>query len=189
MLGVLGEFNENLKELEKITKTNLYFRGNSILIKSDSKKNEIIKSIDSVLGQIYKHLELIVIDDGSTDGSFEFLQQRYQFDKRFKIFRQENKGVSSARNLGLQHAKGEWIAFLDADDIWHPRKLELQLKAVKESETQFCSARGVNFVDPIKVMNGKYIVTFFLFYFFMLIAAVYYRSVCSIYFFEAACKY
>ena len=70
----------------------------------------------------YSPLEIIVIDDGSTDGSWEIIQSIAQQDKRFRIYRQPNKGVASACNLGLKEALGQWITFVDSDDVvlpWH----------------------------------------------------------------------
>lgn len=77
----------------------------------------------SVLAQTYKNFELIVIDDGSTDETAEVLES---FGRDIRYLRQENRGVSSARNLGLSHARGELIALLDSDDLWQPEKLEVQ---------------------------------------------------------------
>jgi glycosyltransferase involved in cell wall biosynthesis len=86
----------------------------------------LAESIESVLSQAYQPLELIVVDDGSTDGS-GVIAQRY--DKVQYIW-QENAGVSAARNRGLEFASGEFIAHQDADDIWLPKKLELQVRCL-----------------------------------------------------------
>jgi glycosyltransferase involved in cell wall biosynthesis len=82
------------------------------------------KAIDSVLAQSYKDYEIIVVDDGSTDHTSSLMAH---YEKHTRYFYQNNKGVSAARNLALMHATGEFIAYLDADDIWYPAKLAQQV--------------------------------------------------------------
>lgn len=79
-------------------------------------------SVESALGQSFQNIELIVVDDGSTDESLNVLEKIR--DHRFKVVAQSHAGVSAARNRGLAEAKGRFIAFLDADDTWHPQFLE-----------------------------------------------------------------
>ncbi len=90
-------------------------------------------SIDSVLGQSYSALELIVVDDGSTDRSFEIAEQFAAQDRRVKILRQDNAGVACARNAAIRGATGLFVAPIDADDLWHPDKLRKQVAAFKAS--------------------------------------------------------
>lgn len=94
----------------------------SVVIPLYNKSNYIRQTIDSVLKQTYKNFEIIVIDDGSTDGSVGKILDIE--DKRLKIITQKNKGVSAARNTGILNSEGEFIAFLDADDIWNKDYLE-----------------------------------------------------------------
>jgi glycosyltransferase involved in cell wall biosynthesis len=83
-------------------------------------------SIESVLQQTYRNWELIVIDDCSTDKTFEIVQS--YSNTQIKLLRlEENKGISAARNAGVREASGEYIAFLDSDDLWLPKKLEIQI--------------------------------------------------------------
>ena len=74
------------------------------------------RCIDSVLAQTYQDLELLLIDDGSKDSSGAICDEYAAQDARVKVFHKENGGVSSARNVGLDHAQGEWITFVDSDD-------------------------------------------------------------------------
>jgi glycosyltransferase involved in cell wall biosynthesis len=83
------------------------------------------ETLRSVLGQTRLPLEVIVVDDGSTDGSDAVAES---FGPPVRVVRQDHRYDSAARNRGIEEAKGEWIAFLDADDLWLPRKLEKQLK-------------------------------------------------------------
>lgn len=87
----------------------------SIILPTYNRKYCIKRMIDSVLRQNFQNFELIIVDDGSTDGTFEMLEESYQ-DKRIKLVRKENGGVSSARNLGISLARGEYITFVDSDD-------------------------------------------------------------------------
>ena len=92
------------------------------------------QSIDSVLQQSEKHLELVLVDDASTDKSTHIIDEYALRDKRIKVLRQPvNAGVAEARNAGLRAASGRYIAFLDSDDWWHPRKLELQVGQMRTS--------------------------------------------------------
>lgn len=94
----------------------------SIIIPLYNKRNSLRNCIQSVLNQTYKNFELIVVDDGSTDGCQEIVKEFE--DSRIRFERKENGGVSSARNRGVQLARNPWIAFLDADDIWAEWHLE-----------------------------------------------------------------
>jgi teichuronic acid biosynthesis glycosyltransferase TuaG len=88
----------------------------------------IEECICSVLRQTYSNWELLLIDDGSTDNTLDIVEQYTQNDKRVKVLLHEkNSGVSVARNTGLSHVTGRYVAFLDSDDIWVPEKLEKQI--------------------------------------------------------------
>ncbi len=91
-------------------------------------------SVESVLGQSHARLELIAVDDGSRDASWSMLEQYAARDTRVRALRlPANAGVAAARNAALEQAAGDRIAFLDSDDCWHPRKLELQLAHMRAS--------------------------------------------------------
>ncbi len=98
----------------------------SIIMPTYNRLDYICASIDSVLNQTYANLELIVVDDGSTDATRSGLE-KYEEDPRFRYYYQCNQGQSKARNKGINEARGEFIAFLDSDDIWVLDKLEKQI--------------------------------------------------------------
>src|SRR5438477_3922397 len=85
----------------------------------------VTQAVESALGQTYRNLEIIVVDDGSTDDTRE---QLLPYRDRLRYIYQENQSVAAARNTGIRAATSEFIAFLDADDLWHPRELELQMR-------------------------------------------------------------
>ncbi|MCD8266101.1 MAG: glycosyltransferase [Prevotellaceae bacterium] len=89
--------------------------------------------VESVLGQSFREWELLLVDDGSTDGSGEVCDGYALGDGRIRVYHKENGGVSSARNVGLDEAQGEWIAFLDADDYLPPRTLEALVEEARAS--------------------------------------------------------
>jgi glycosyltransferase involved in cell wall biosynthesis len=98
----------------------------SIVIPCYNAERWVAGAIESALGQTYTNTEVIVVDDGSTDGSLEVIKQ---FDRKINWLSTSNRGPCAARNVGLRAARGEWIQFLDADDLLHPDKLHLSLKS------------------------------------------------------------
>ncbi len=105
----------------------------SIIMPSFNTASYINKSIESVLAQTYKNWELLIVDDCSTDNTDEVVES-YLKDPRVKYFKNhENSGAALTRNRALREAKGEWIAFLDSDDLWLPNKLEKQLRFMVEN--------------------------------------------------------
>jgi glycosyltransferase involved in cell wall biosynthesis len=103
----------------------------SVIIPTHNRRGVLARALDSVTRQTHPEWELIVVDDGSTDDTWGFLQgwlagQRQRLPQTIRLERTVNGGVSKARNLGVRLARGEWLAFLDSDDEWLPRKLELQ---------------------------------------------------------------
>lgn len=99
----------------------------SIIMPAYNAEKYLQEAINSVLAQTYIYWELIIIDDGSTDSTAAIGKKNAEADPRIKYIYQENGRQAKARNLALRTATGKWIAFLDADDIWLPEKLEVQL--------------------------------------------------------------
>jgi len=116
----------------------------SVVIPTYNHGQFIEEAIESVLAQTYKNLEVIVIDDGSTDNTRQALEK---YNKEINYIYQKNIGVSSARNRGISVAKGELIAFLDSDDAWLPEKLELQADLMSENKSISLVACGVYITD------------------------------------------
>lgn len=101
----------------------------SVVIPVYNRAEKVKAAIDSVLGQDYDHIEIIVVDDGSSDGTPCVLDA---YGGRIVTAGQENRGVSAARNTGIRMARGEYIAFLDSDDIWLPEKISRQIQYMQE---------------------------------------------------------
>src|SRR4051812_2979719 len=100
----------------------------SVIIPCFNYGNFLHEAVQSVLFQSYAHLECLVIDDGSADNTPQLGRELETADGRVKYHRKSNGGLSSARNYGIDNAKGEFICFLDADDLFHREKLEGQLR-------------------------------------------------------------
>ena len=119
-----------------------------------NRRDLIGRAVRSVLAQTWKDLELIVVDDGSRDGTPERVEEEFGAQVRLMVL-PENRGVSAARNRGIEEARGEWMAFLDSDDEWVPEKLEKQMALLRESGSKVCHTdeiwirRGVR-VNPRK---------------------------------------
>lgn len=102
-----------------------------VIIPTFNRAHFLKRAVDSVLNQKYQNFNLIIINDGSTDNTKEILSKYTNLDNVF-ILNQENKGVSSARNLGIINSTSEWISFLDSDDEWLPNKLKVQVQYIED---------------------------------------------------------
>lgn len=121
----------------------------SVIIPVYNVERYIGLAVQSVLNQIYKNWELLIVDDGSSDKSIDICLGFG--DPRIKIIRQENRGVCAARNMGIRHSRGEYLAFLDGDDLWLPDKLSKHVRHLENSPTVGVSFSQSAFIDE----NGK----------------------------------
>jgi glycosyltransferase involved in cell wall biosynthesis len=103
----------------------------SVILPVYNRERSIVRAVDSVLAQTYQPVELIVVDDGSTDGTRRVLEQ---FGERITLLTNAKRGVYAARNLGMRHARGEFIAFIDSDDVWLPHRLSVQVPLMQRVE-------------------------------------------------------
>nr|MCR4662547.1 glycosyltransferase [Endomicrobiaceae bacterium] len=125
----------------------------SVIIPTYNRAHLIKRSVESVLNQTYKNLELIIVDDGSTDNTKEVIDSVN--DKRIIYTYQTNQGVSAARNKGIDLAKGKYIAFQDSDDVWHTDKLEIQIQKLKENNADIIYTKRIVFGNLRKKILPK----------------------------------
>jgi len=126
----------------------------SVVIPTYNRAEKVRKGVESVLAQSFADIEVIVVDDGSSDDTGRSLKN--EFGDRIRYFFQANQGVSAARNKGIEEARGEWIAFLDSDDLWEKEKLEYQLNALEQLGSECCAC----YTDVV-LMNHPETRTFF----------------------------
>lgn len=126
----------------------------SVIVPVYNTEKYLKASINSVLAQTYHDLELILIDDGSTDSSSEICDFFAEKDERVCVIHQTNRGQAAARNRGIQKAKGKWICFVDSDDLIHPQMLELLYDAVNLNsvDMSFCG-----YVEAERVPDDFYV--------------------------------
>lgn len=121
----------------------------SVIIPAYNADRFIERSLESALRQTWKNLEILVVDDGSTDKTRSIAEAVALTDQRVRIFSVPNGGVASARNIGLARARGEFVAFLDADDLWHPSKIEMQIAALNEAPEAAASYGLLRYIDEL----------------------------------------
>jgi teichuronic acid biosynthesis glycosyltransferase TuaG len=130
----------------------------SVIMPAFNASDYIQESINSVIAQKYSNWELIIVDDGSTDSTSSIIIKNSLKDSRIKYFYQENGKQGKARNLGIAYAKGMFVAFLDADDLWMPEKLEIQLEEIQLKNVDLVFSDSYifddnNFSDRSRKMN------------------------------------
>ncbi|OUL33347.1 glucosyl transferase [Nostoc sp. T09] len=126
----------------------------SIIIPVYKAEKYIAATLQSALDQTYKNIEILIIDDGSPDRSIEICQQFT--DSRIRIIRQENRGLAGARNTGIRQAQGEFLALIDADDLWLPGKLEKHIAHLEKSPEVGVSFSRSAFIDEAGQPLGTY---------------------------------
>lgn len=110
----------------------------SIVMPAYNCEKYVVEAINSILAQTYRNWELLVLDDGFKDNTLRIIEEFSQKDSRIKALPNgKNIGVSATRNRGIELASGEWIAFLDSDDMWKPEKLEKQFEIVEKEAAEF----------------------------------------------------
>ena len=120
----------------------------SVIIAVYNVEKYLRQCLDSVVNQTLKDIEIICIDDGSTDNSPKILERYANKDDRIKIITQQNQGQSVARNKGIEVAKGKYISFQDSDDVWLPQKLEKQItKAIETNADVIIAVMSGNFMQ------------------------------------------
>ena len=131
----------------------------SVITPVYNSKKYLNQSISSILNQSYSDFELLLIDDGSTDGSSAVCDEYAEKDGRIRVIHQKNQGQATARNRALDIAKGEYIAFVDSDDYIHPKMLEVLVNALEKSgaDIAVCGhARGTDADYQWKSVNDQY---------------------------------
>ena len=122
----------------------------SVVIPTLNRINTLQRALDSVINQTYKPAEIIVVDNGSSDGTLKFLREQYP---KITILTENKIGVSSARNKGIKKSINQWIALLDSDDAWHPRKLEIQTSMLDSELKEY----NLIHTDEVWFRNNKHI--------------------------------
>ena len=125
----------------------------SVVIPTYNRKELLKRSIDSVINQTIKPSEIIIVDDGSNDGTEAMVKKKYD---SLKLIKQKNKGASAARNFGIKVSSGEWICFLDSDDEWMSNKLEQQNGIINSSqEAWLCHTNEIWIRNGVRVNQMK----------------------------------
>ncbi|MBN3888726.1 MAG: glycosyltransferase family 2 protein [Nostoc sp. JL31] len=125
----------------------------SIVIPAYNSLKFLPETMESVFKQTFKDFEVLVVNDGSSDDTEHWVSQIA--DPRVKLITQENQGLSGARNTGIAHASGEYIAFLDADDLWEPTKLEKQVLCLEENSEIGLVYTWVSLIDENGNFTGR----------------------------------
>lgn len=127
----------------------------SVIIPCYNAEKCVLFTLDSIINQTYKNLEIICIDDCSKDNTLKILEDYVKNDARIKVLSNgKNSGVAKTRNNGLKIAKGDYIAFVDSDDVWHLDKIEKQIQFMIENNYKL-TYTSVDFIDDNGVIVGK----------------------------------
>ncbi|MEZ5491598.1 MAG: glycosyltransferase family A protein [Gammaproteobacteria bacterium] len=120
----------------------------SVIIPTFNRARVLARALDSVFAQLLLPMEVVVVDDGSTDSTAELVRGNYP---TVRYIKQLNQGVSSARNTGVANSQGRWLAFLDSDDEWLPDKLKKQMAAIEQEDMLLCHT------DEFWIRNGRHV--------------------------------
>lgn len=121
----------------------------SIITPCFNAEKYISQTIQSVQSQSYQNWEILIVDDGSSDGSWDLLRELEKQDSRIRAFQQKNQGPAIARNAALEKARGKYVCFLDADDLWLPHKLETQMRFMEAHDAALSFSQYRRFESSI----------------------------------------
>jgi glycosyltransferase involved in cell wall biosynthesis len=132
----------------------------SVVIPTHNRKGRLVLTLDSVLAQSFKDYEIIIVDDGSDDGTRELIQTRYNYLNVHYLWQKGSGGPAKPRNVGIRLAKGKWICFLDSDDLWYSDKLEILNQEIQNHEKSivFCHYEHLHNLDTnqeVLLEHGK----------------------------------
>lgn len=116
----------------------------SVIVPVYNTEKYVREALNSVIAQTYSNLEILVIDDGSTDGSGAICDEFQRRDPRVRVVHQENRGLSGARNTGLRLMRGEFVAFLDSDDRYYSKMIETMIRSMEKSGSEISECRVLN---------------------------------------------
>ena len=125
----------------------------SVIIPVYNVEKYLDRCLTSVINQTYTKLEIILIDDGSTDNCPQICDEWAKNEQRIKVIHKKNEGVSSARNLGINMSSGEYISFIDSDDILHPKYFEIMHKSIDNADLSYCEYMRFNDECSFEEMN------------------------------------
>ena len=127
----------------------------SVVIPTYNRSKQVVEAVCSVLDQTWMECEVIVVDDGSNDDTQQMLGR---FGNKIRYIKTKNHGVSAARNRGIREARGQWLAFLDSDDLWQPSKISQQMDAIHKTSANVCFCMSVDedglALDDLPLMNS-----------------------------------
>ncbi len=123
----------------------------SVIVPVYNTRTYLPQCLDSLCGQTLKEIEILCIDDGSTDGSAEYLEEAAKRDGRIRVFRENNTGAGAARNIGLLEAKGAYLAFLDSDDFAEPQMLERMYREAWDAAADICVCQARRWHEDLKI--------------------------------------
>jgi glycosyltransferase involved in cell wall biosynthesis len=121
----------------------------SVIIPTHDRWPMLREAVDSVLAQSYRGFEIVIVDDGSEDETAEKVAAQY--GTRVRVLAQARRGVAAARNLGVKCCRGGYLAFLDSDDLWQPRKLEIQMRFMRRPDWRICQTEEIWIRNGIRV--------------------------------------
>ena len=120
----------------------------SVIVPTYNRAYCLARTVDSALSQTHRNVEVVIVDDGSTDDTGALVEAKYGLEPRVRYYRQNNTGISGARNAGLLRARGDYVALLDSDDVWLPWKLEVQLACMRAHPDLGMTWTDMIAVDP-----------------------------------------